>query len=89
MVNDKRYITKTSIEINNGKYQWHKTIVNDYIDFVHDEIKGRLIVKENLKNKIKLIISYNNKQKEINPDTVFGDKFIDTTIDEKQIKKAS
>lgn len=56
MVNDKRYITKTSIEINNGKYQWHKAIVDNYIDFVHDEIKGRLIVKENLKNKRKLII---------------------------------
>lgn len=81
MVNDKRYITKTSIEINNGKYQWHKAVVDDYIDFVHDEIKGRLIVKENFKNKRKLIISYNNKQKEILYDKITNLQISDLLYD--------
>ena len=65
MKSDKRYIIDTSVEIINGKYQWHKAINGDYIDFIHDDIKGKLIIKDNLKDKRKLIISYNDREKEI------------------------
>lgn len=65
MINDKRYIVSTSVEIKNGKYQWNKAIVGDYIDFIYDDIVGKLIIKNNFKDKRKLLISYNNKEKEI------------------------
>ena len=86
MENYKRCIISTNIEMNNGKYQWNKAIKGNYIDFIYDDIKGRLIVEDNLKDKKKLIVSYNNKQKEISYTKIIRLQITDLLFDRDKFK---
>lgn len=86
MTNDNRCILKTSIEIKNGKYQWYKAVNGDYIDFVYDNIKGRLVIEDNLKDKRKLIVSYKNKQKEILYSKIIRLQISDLLYDKNEFK---
>ena len=86
MKSDKRYIVDTSIEVKNGKYQWYKAVKNDYINFVYNDIKGKLIIKDNIKDKRKLIILYKDKQKEILYGKITALQISDLLYDKNEFK---
>lgn len=86
MTNDKRYIVDTNIKIKNGKYQWNTAFPGDYIDFIYDNIKGKLIIIDNFKDKNKLLISYKDKSKEINYSKIIRLQISDLLYNKKEFK---